>query len=210
MQASHQQFPPIPASPDDFISTGVNARPTFFGCDPVHNPPEFPLVIYLPNAPPINGDDPVTKSVLLPFIYTTKLTIFSSTPTFQLSYTQKHTQLFLDQVQSNTISGFTPNANTPDPNWGICLQCAAIDRARFKLNPILARSAICTQCFQQYCYDPQEPPSKAELPGRKLTFVDPDPQGVSKVEGFFNKNKFAFIGALAGLVALLGGLIAFL
>lgn len=40
--------------------------------------------------------------------------------------------------------------------------------------------------------------------------MDPDPQGVSKVEGFFNKNKFAFIGALAGLVALLGGLIAFL
>ncbi|KAG6816975.1 hypothetical protein H0H87_001290 [Tephrocybe sp. NHM501043] len=61
LRASHQQFPPIPQNPQAFIDAGVNARPTFFGCDPTQTPPEFPLVIYLPNAPPINGDDPVTK-----------------------------------------------------------------------------------------------------------------------------------------------------
>lgn len=53
-------MPPIPSTPDDFIATGVNARPTFFGCDPSSSD-DYPLIIYLPNAPPLTGDDPVTK-----------------------------------------------------------------------------------------------------------------------------------------------------
>jgi lysophospholipase len=61
LNTSHQAFPPIPNSTDDFEKTGVVLRPTFFGCDPQQSPPEFPIVIYLPNAPPANGDDPVTK-----------------------------------------------------------------------------------------------------------------------------------------------------
>ncbi len=60
LQSTHQQFPPIPATAEEFVSTGVNARPTFFGCDP-KTPADYPMVIYLPNAPPINGDDPITK-----------------------------------------------------------------------------------------------------------------------------------------------------
>jgi lysophospholipase len=58
---SHQAFPPIPSSQQEFIDTGVNMRPTFFGCSPTQNPPEWPLFIYLPNSPPNNGDDPTTK-----------------------------------------------------------------------------------------------------------------------------------------------------
>lgn len=61
LRPSHQQFPPIPQDASAFIAAGVNARATFFGCDPKQEPPEFPLVIYLPNAPPIDGSDPVTK-----------------------------------------------------------------------------------------------------------------------------------------------------
>jgi lysophospholipase len=57
---SHQQFPAIPSTPEEFIQFGVNARATFFGCNP-ENATDYPLVIYLPNAPPFNGDDPVTK-----------------------------------------------------------------------------------------------------------------------------------------------------
>ncbi|KAJ6609839.1 phospholipase B [Mycena sp. CBHHK59/15] len=194
LRSSHQQFPPIPQTAAAWVSTGVRQRATFFGCDPQQSPPEYPLVIYLPNAPPITGDDPVTN-----------------TATFDLTYPTKHTQLFLDQVQFNTISGFTPNANTPDPNFGICLQCAAVDRARFKLTPVPSRSSICTQCFQQYCYDPNNPPSQSELPNRKLVFVDPTPQGLTKVEGFLGTNKFKLVGGLIGLVAfialLIGGLL---
>ncbi|KDR75955.1 hypothetical protein GALMADRAFT_226618 [Galerina marginata CBS 339.88] len=186
LQKSHQKFPPIPATPDDFIATGVNARPTFFGCDPLPSD-NYPMIIYLPNAPPINGDNPVTN-----------------TPTFQLSYSLYHMHLFFDQVYSNTVSGFTPNTNTPDQNWGKCLQCAAFDRARQKAAVGIPRSAFCSQCFQQYCYNPQKPSIKSELPNRKLVFVDPDPQGISQLELFFGENKFKLIGGLVGLVILVG------
>ncbi|KAJ7680248.1 phospholipase B [Mycena polygramma] len=194
LRSTHQQFPPIPQTPADWVTTGVRQRATFFGCDPTQTPAEYPLMIYLPNAPPITGDDPVTN-----------------TATFALTYPLKHTQLFLDQVHFNTISGFTPNANTPDPNFGKCLQCAAVDRARSKITPVVARSSTCTQCFQQYCFDPQHPPSQSELPNRKLTFKDPTPQGLSKVEGFLGSNKFKLLGGLIGLVVFIallsGGLI---
>ncbi|KAA1473978.1 phospholipase B [Dentipellis sp. KUC8613] len=193
LQSSHQQFPPIPGSSSGFVSTGVNARPTFFGCDPKQNPPEYPLVIYLPNSPPLNGDDPV-----------------SNTGTFKLDYTLKHTELFLDQVHGNTIGGFTPNSNSPDPNFGKCMQCAAIDRARFRSNPVVNRSDVCTSCFQQYCYDPLHEPSKDVLTNRQLAFKDPDPQGVSKIEGFLNKRKLPIAMGFLGVAFIIGGLIGFL
>ncbi|KJA19980.1 hypothetical protein HYPSUDRAFT_43886 [Hypholoma sublateritium FD-334 SS-4] len=185
LQSSHKTFPPTPSTPDDFISTGVNARPTFFGCDPTASE-DFPLVIYLPNAPPLSGIDPVTN-----------------TATFQLTYTQLHTHLFLDQVYNNIVSGFTPNSSAADPNWGKCLQCAAFDRGRSKAIPSILRSSFCSQCFKQYCFDPSNPPSKAELPNRKLVFVDPDPQGLTKVELFFDDNKFKLLGGFIGLVGFI-------
>jgi len=61
LASSHQPFPPIPSSFEEFVSTGVRGRPTFFGCYPYQNPPEFPLVISLPSTPPIDGSNPVTK-----------------------------------------------------------------------------------------------------------------------------------------------------
>jgi hypothetical protein len=126
-----------------------------------------------------------------------------STLTFKLSYTPLHTRLFLDQAHNSTINGFTPNANTPDPNWGICLQCAAIDRARYRITPIPSRSAICSQCFTQYCYDPQNPPSVSELPGRKFQFVDPQPEGLDQLADFFDYTKYKLVGGLVGLIILI-------
>ncbi|PPQ68206.1 hypothetical protein CVT25_015038 [Psilocybe cyanescens] len=187
LQKSHKKMPPIPSTPDDFIATGVNARPTFFGCDPSSSD-DYPLIIYLPNAPPLTGDDPVTN-----------------TATFQLTYTQHHTRLFFNQVFLNLASGFTPNSNAPDPNWGKCLQCAAFDRARSKALPSISRSSFCATCFKQYCYDPNNPSSKSELPNRKLAFVDPDPQGLGN---FIANNKLKLIGGFIGLIVLIG-LIAF-
>lgn len=127
-----------------------------------------------------------------------------STATFLLTYTPKHTSLFLDAAQKLIIEGFTPNANTPDPNFGICLQCAVFDRARLKATPVFTRSDICSKCFKQYCYDPQNPPSQDELPNRKQTFKDPDPQGLTS---FLNRNKFRFVGGLVGLVVLIAVLV---
>lgn len=207
LPSSHQQFPPIPATVDDFVSTGVNQRPTFFGCDP-HSIFDYPLVIYLPNSPPLTGDNPATKWVIHWFRISL---IFSSTGfsygTFQLKYSAKQTQIFLDQTHANTVGGFTPNSNSPDINWGKCLQCAAVDRARFQQNTT-SRSSICQQCFSQYCYDPLHPPSSSELPNRKLKLVDPDPQGSEKVTTFIDAHKAPLIGGLVGLVATIGILIA--
>src|SRR5258708_35207568 len=107
------------------------------------------------------------------------LALISSTFTLQLDYTPKHTKLFLDQVHANAIGGFMPKTNSPDPNFGKCLQCAAVDRARYKVNPLLARSSFCTQCFQQSCFDPNNLTGSSALPNRKLTFVSPDPEALS-------------------------------
>ena len=64
LSSSHQKFPPIPATSDEFVSMGLNQRPTLFGCDPTSTSnPEYPLVLYLPNGPPLAGAKPVTKYV---------------------------------------------------------------------------------------------------------------------------------------------------
>lgn len=107
-------------------------------------------------------------------------------------------------MHNNTIGGFTPNSNSPDPNWGKCLQCAAVDRARFKQNAT-ARSTICQSCFVQYCYDPKNPPSVSQLPGRQLTLVDP--QDNVGVQGWLKRHKAALIGGLVALVVVIIALI---
>jgi hypothetical protein len=53
-------------------------------------------------------------------------------------------------ISSSTRS----NTDCPDPDFGKCMQCAAIDPARYHVNPPLARSSIYTRCLQQYCFDP--------------------------------------------------------
>ena len=134
----------------------------------------------------------------------------TSTGTFKLEYTPEHTELFLDQVHANVLGGFMPNTNSPDPNFGNCLQCIAIDRARYQVKPPVARSSICTQCFQQYCFDPSNLTSAAALTGRKLVFVDPDPQGVSALSGFLSQSKVGLILGFIGLLLVVAGLSAFL
>jgi lysophospholipase len=118
--------------------------------------------------------------------------------------------LFLDQAHANAIGGFMANSNSPDPNFGKCLQCAAIDRARYKIKPPLEQSSFCTQCFQKYCFDPDNLTSASELPGRKLAFVNPDPQGVSAVSGFLSQRKTALILSFLALLLIVAGLSAFL
>ncbi|KAF9650395.1 phospholipase B [Thelephora ganbajun] len=175
LPSSHKKFPPIPATPDDFVSMGLNTRPTLFGCDPASTSnPEYPLVLYLPNAPPLTGEKPVSNS-----------------NTFKLSYSSHHTHLFLDQVHANTIGGFKPGTNSPDPDWPKCLQCAAVDRGRMKLSPAVPRSEFCTKCFKQYCYDPANPQSVSQLPNRVLKFGGPD-------GSFFEEHKAVIIGVSVG------------
>jgi len=157
INSTSQAFPPIPANRTDFITFGLNQRPTLFGCDPEQNPPEWPLILYLPNAPPVDGSDPVTN-----------------TGTFQLQYTRLHTTLFLDAAHKSTTSGFVPGATGADPKWGLCMQCAAVDRARYKSSPLIPRSTFCQQCFSQYCYDPKSSAAPGTVINRKTLLVAPD------------------------------------
>lgn len=103
-----------------------------------------------------------------------------------------------------------PHSSSSDPNFGKCMQCAAIDRARYKAVPPLSRSSFCTQCFQQYCFDPNNLTSSSELPNRKLELVDPDPGEVSIVLGFLNRNKIAIILGFIGLFIAIAVLCVFL
>ena len=74
----------------------------------------------------------------------------------------------------------------------------------------MSRSDVCNQCFRQYCFDQENPPNNSELPGRKLEFVDPDPEGVSRVTQFLNVNKVPIILGFLGVAILIAGLIGLL
>ncbi|KAF9491645.1 FabD/lysophospholipase-like protein [Pleurotus eryngii] len=192
LTATHQSFLPIPQFKEHFLSTGVNGRSTFFGCDPAQTPAEYPLVIYLPNSAPLNSDDPVTN-----------------TDTVKLDYILKRTRLLLNQTFTNTIGGFKPDTDEPDPYWPKCLKCAAIDRGRHKSSLVMPRSDICNKRFKQYCFDPQNPPSQDSLPNRRLKSADPDPQGPDKLKAAVLANKPALIGGVVGVVSLVVMLIGF-
>jgi lysophospholipase len=112
--------------------------------------------------------------------------------------------VFINQAFENTLGGFKPNTNLPDPNWGRCLKCAAIDRA------VPARSDFCAQCFQQYCYNPTHPPNSTEVPGRQLAFVNPDPDGLDKVEQWLSLNKGTLAGLIIAVVLVIAGIIGFM
>ncbi|GAA5918798.1 hypothetical protein JCM1841_002740 [Sporobolomyces salmonicolor] len=136
----YTNFPPIPASQDDFVSQGLNVRPTFFGCNSTTSgnmtaSGSYPIVVYLPNAPAPVSD---------PFL--------TNTSTFTLNYSYDEVEAFLDSAHLNALKGF-PNASTPttaDPNWPLCLKCATIDRARERAG--VNRSAACETCFDRYCW----------------------------------------------------------
>lgn len=95
-----------------------------------------------------------------------------------------------------------PNTTSIDVNFPICLKCAAIDRARLATSPPIQRSVICQECFNRYCFNPFDPPTNKDLPGRKLIFVDPTPSSLSKAELFITKHGIPLFVVL-GIVLVL-------
>ena len=118
--------------------------------------------------------------------------------------------MFLNQAQATAYSGFMEGQLGADPAYGTCFQCAAIDRARLKTNPVTPRSAICSSCFKKYCYDPKNPPPEGQIVGRRLKFKDPDPFGLKT---FYQEHKAAIIVAavfvVSGLIATITGCVMF-
>ena len=135
--------------------------------------------------------------------------LFSS-GSFKLSYAPWHTSQFLSQARATTTDGFLDGHLGADPMFGTCLQCAAIDRARLKTNPVTPRSGICSGCFKKYCYDPQNPPPEGQIVGRRFKFKDPDPLGL---KSFYMAHKAGLIITAiivgVGLIATITGCVMF-
>ena len=133
-----------------------------------------------------------------------------SSGTFKLTYATWHTSQFLSQARATAIDGFLDGQLGADPEYGTCLQCAAVDRARLKTNPVTPRSDICSNCFNKYCYDPENPPPEGQIVGRRFKFKDPDPLGI---KSFCLAHKAGLIItaiiAAVGLIATITGCVMF-
>lgn len=111
------------------MNLGLNARPTFFGCNGTNvtmgsNIP--PLIVYLPNAP---------------------MTAQSNTSTFMLSYEDSQTA----DILVNGWNVATRGNGTLDATWPTCLACAITQRGREAMDA--AMPSECADCFDRYCWD---------------------------------------------------------
>lgn len=127
--ANGTAFPAIPDQ-NTIINKGLNARPTFFGCNSTNATSVSgvaPLVVYLPNTPY------VTYSNVSTFHY----------PSYNDSYR--------DILISNGYDAVTLGNGTVDSNWSTCVGCAILSRSLERTNTDIPQA--CTQCFQKYCWD---------------------------------------------------------
>lgn len=121
----------FPAIPDQntFINSGLNIRPTFFGCNAsnaTHMGVVAPLVVYLPNG-----------------YYNTQ----SNTSTFQLSYNTTQRNAIIE----NGWNLATQGNNTVQSDWNVCVGCAILSRSFDRTGTTVP--AACSTCFSKYCWD---------------------------------------------------------
>ncbi|CAB57433.1 Lysophospholipase [Schizosaccharomyces pombe] len=125
-----EDFVHVP-TPETFVNLGLNANPTFFGCDgrnttrgdvPVdHNTP--PLVVYMPNTPW------TMKSNLVDHRY----------------------RIANSEIQALIQNGFVATTQDNSTDFASCLACAVVQRSLERRNQ--STSAACQQCFSQYCWN---------------------------------------------------------
>lgn len=118
-------FPSIPGQ-NTFVNLGLNARPTFFGCDPANMTGPGPLILYLPNAP---------------------YTYYSNVTTFDLEYTTEERQ----QIIYNGYNVATLANASADSEWPACLGCAVLSRSFHRTKTDFP--AVCVDCFGRYCWN---------------------------------------------------------
>ncbi|KAG9247116.1 acyl transferase/acyl hydrolase/lysophospholipase [Calycina marina] len=138
-------FPSIP-DVNTMVNLGLNARPTFFGCDASNLTSPAPLVVYLPNSPYV---------------------ALSNVSTYQLSYDEGQANAMIE----NGYVASTMGNGTLDENWTACVGCAILSRSFNRTGTTVPD--ICTQCFTNYCWDGTlnaTTPSGYE-PAAKLTVI---------------------------------------
>lgn len=118
----------FPAVPDinTFLNLGLNARPTFFGCNSSNTTGPTPLVVYIPNSP---------------YVY------LSNVSTFDPTYNNSER----DAIVANGYAVATLGNGTVDSQWPACVGCAILSRSLEKTNTRVPE--VCQQCFNKYCWD---------------------------------------------------------
>ncbi|KAF8314068.1 hypothetical protein DL93DRAFT_2080560 [Clavulina sp. PMI_390] len=126
--ASLGSFPTVPADAATFLNFGLNARPTFFGCN---DSVSTPLVVYLPNAP---------------------YTSYTNFSTFQFSYTPQELDAYLTNAfheAADNLTSIDPANNVP--LFPTCLACALVSRAERRAG--IEQTSDCQSCFNAYCWN---------------------------------------------------------
>lgn len=118
----------FPAVPDvnTFVNLGLNARPTFFGCNSSNTTSQTPLVVYIPNAP---------------YVY------FSNVSTYDPTYNNSER----DAIVANGYAVATLGNGTVDSQWPTCVGCAILSRSLERTKTSVPE--VCQQCFKKYCWD---------------------------------------------------------
>ncbi|RAH49576.1 lysophospholipase 1 [Aspergillus brunneoviolaceus CBS 621.78] len=145
--ANDTSFPEIPDL-DTFLNLGLNARPTFFGCNASRLTTPTPLVVYLPNHP---------------ITYSSNFSLEEG----QFNNTQR------DAIITNGYNVATQANGTLDADWSTCVGCAVLSRSFNRTGTAVPEA--CTKCFQRYCWngtvDDQTP--AAYQPTASLSAVGP-------------------------------------
>jgi lysophospholipase len=109
-----------------FINLGLNAHPTFFGCDAGNFSGPIPLIVYLPNYP---------------YVYN------SNASTFALSINNSERNAIIE----NGYNVATMGNGTDDKQWPACVGCAILSRSLSRTGTNVPD--ICSECFSRYCWD---------------------------------------------------------
>ncbi len=118
-------FPAVPDT-NSFVNLGLNARPTFFGCNSSNTTSPTPLVVYIPN---------------FPYVYQ------SNVSTFDPSYNDSER----NAIVANGYAVATMGNGTSDSQWPTCVGCAILSRSLERTKTSVPD--VCQQCFKKYCWD---------------------------------------------------------
>lgn len=118
-------FPSVP-DPNTFVNLGLNARPTFFGCNSSNLTGSGPLIIYIPNAP---------------------YSYLSNVSTFELTYNASTR----NAIVQNGYNVATKANGTLDSSWAACVGCAVLSRSFERTDTKMPDA--CQRCFSKYCWD---------------------------------------------------------
>lgn len=123
--ANDTSFPPVP-DVDTFLNLGLNAGPSFFGCNASNLSTPAPLVVYLPNHP---------------ISYSSNYTLTQG----------NFTDAQRDAVITNGYNVATQANGTLDADWSSCVGCAVLSRSFDRTGTVVPDA--CKKCFQRYCWN---------------------------------------------------------